>query len=245
MSGGPRVREGMAEVSNLVGATLPGWVDQCGGADLLMRETLSNRYFAMRHGHATSNAAGVLVSTLEHDRRLPGLTEAGRAQVRDSIRSFLTGNPQVVSALDRLEIFCSPLSRAEETAAITQRQIEEQFGYRVPVSARVELIDRAWGHLEGQPVEQWVDLRDADVRDPVGAPFGAEPVVAMYRRASSLIGSLEQERAGSICLLVSHCDQLQAFEAVFQRSFAELHYSEHPPLRNAEVRELRLGGRPR
>jgi probable phosphoglycerate mutase len=120
-------------------------------------------FLFVRHGETEANAAGLIAGMSESP-----LTERGRRQAEVAAK-ILT--PVPVGA-----IWCSPLRRATDTAAIIARAT----GHEVRIVP--ELAERNWGDWEGHPRR----LYDTDASPPNGESldaFTARIVVAMGKLA--------------------------------------------------------------
>jgi probable phosphoglycerate mutase len=193
-------------------------------------DELGNRYRAMRHGQSKANAAGVIVSQIETDRRGDyGLSESGRQQARAAAEHCGLPSDTVICSSD--------FARARQTAEI----VRERLG-AAPVIVAAALRERCFGELEGSPVSGYARVWRADEAgaDPVA---GVEPAATVLDRATALVADLERRYAGRDVLLVSHGDTLQILEAGFLRLDPARH-RRLPPLNTAEIRELRLAGEP-
>lgn len=191
-------------------------------------ERLANSYRVMRHGQSKANAAGLIVSSIEADRRGDwGLTAAGREQALASARGCGLPPGTVICASD--------FARARQTAELVAACLGAG-----PVRAARELRERCFGELDGTPVAGYRRVWAAD-ESGAAPPAGAEPAAAVLRRAMRLVAELERRHAGADILLVSHGDTL----AILQAGLAGMDPAGHrrvPPLAVAEVRRLRPAG---
>jgi broad specificity phosphatase PhoE len=203
------------------------------------RSGLNNRYVAVRHTRALSNEAGRLVSRA--DGSIPdGVTPAGRTEIDLSMTRFCSSFfGQRTPRQEEVVVMHSPLPRHAESAAVMGDCLERIYGIRVELVSRPELRERYWGDLEGAAVTEWERLRAADLQDPRAPHFQAESTWEMYLRLNSLVAESEGGHAGKCFFLVSSCDPHQALEALVSCRLPR-HYSEIPPLRLAEMRELKL-----
>ena len=218
---------------------------------------LANRYHAMRHGQSKANAAGIIVSGIETDRRGDwGLTDLGREQVLASAQACVLPAGTVICSSD--------FSRARQTAQIVRARLGAP-----PVVVAAALRERCFGDLEGTATGNYARVWAADEAgaadtgaaaatgadggdagadsgdagaDSGEAGGGVEPAAAVLDRATALVTDLERRYAGRDILLVSHGDTLQILQAGFLRMDPAAH-RRLPHLGVAEIRPLRLGKR--
>jgi broad specificity phosphatase PhoE len=197
---------------------------------------LNNSYFALRHGHATSNLDGVLCGAEPHGCRY-GLTPLGVQEVEDSAGTFIESQAARIREASGLLILSSPLSRALESAEIFAKALRRGGALQVELEVCDSLRERGYGTLEGAAVSAWAKLHHADLQDAYRAPYGAECAAAMFHRLHGLFCRIEQTHAGRVVVLVSHCDPIQVMQNFFE-SGARGHYSEVGELLNGAVVEL-------
>jgi 2,3-bisphosphoglycerate-dependent phosphoglycerate mutase len=120
------------------------------------------RVLLVRHGHTLANAdrssAELVRGWLDVD-----LDERGRLQARRVAKKL--------SAYDVVEVYCSPLHRARETAGIIAEACA--VALRTP---SVSLMPWNLGELQGEPVDQVLEdlsryVHHPDVEVPGGEPF--------------------------------------------------------------------------
>jgi broad specificity phosphatase PhoE len=198
-------------------------MNHLGGVD-----RLANRYHAMRHGQSKANVAGIIVSSIENDRRGDwGLSDAGREQVLAAA---------LACGLPADTVICSSgFSRARQTAQL----VRAQLGASAVVTAGA-LRERFFGEWEGSAVANYARVWAADEADARAGDHGAEPAAAVLDRATAFIADQERRYAGRDILLVSHGDTLQILQAGFLRADPARHRA-LPHLGTAEIRLLRLG----
>lgn len=193
-------------------------------------DRLANAYRVMRHGQSKANAAGVIVSQIENDRRGDwGLSELGRRQALAAAQQC---------GLPAHTVICSSdFSRARQTAEIMRAHLGAS-----EVTLAQGLRERCFGDLEGTPVESYARVWAADEADadPVA---GVEHPAAVLDRVTGLVADLERRYSGRGILLVSHGDTLQILQAGFLRMNPAKH-RHLPHLQTAEIRRLRLPGEP-
>lgn len=200
--------------------------------------SLANRYHAMRHGQSKANAAGIIVSSIENDRRGDwGLSDAGREQVLAAAQACGLPPDTVICSSD--------FSRALQTAQLVRTQLGA-----AAVITEVALRERCFGDLNGSTTGSYARVWAADeagtadagasAEGAIAEDRGAEPAAAVLDRTTALVAELERRYAGRDILLVSHGDTLQILQAGFQRMDPAAH-RRLPPLGTAEIRALRLG----
>ena len=191
---------------------------------------LANRFIVLRHAQSKANAAGIIVSRIENDRRGDyGLTEHGRQQALAAAEGC--GLPA-----DTI-IYSSDFSRARQTAQV----VREHLGTAEVVIAEA-LRERRFGQWEGSPTASYARVWAADEKDPWHSDGDVEPVAAVLDRATAFIADLERRYSGRDILLVSHGDTLQILQAGFLGADPARHRA-LPHLDTAEIRQLRLGQR--
>ncbi len=157
-----------------------------------------NRYWAMRHGEAEHNVAGVLSSDPEAEIRL---TERGREQARAAADTLKDASIDVVVA--------SPFMRAQETAHI----VADALGVPV-VSYDERLREVALGAFSGKTLDDlhafWMAHPDAglDVRYP-----GGESEADLRRRGWYFLREFEAAHEGMNVLVIGHDGPLRMLAA--------------------------------
>lgn len=204
-------------------ALVRGGVNHLSGAVFL-----SNRFSVMRHGQSKANEAGVIVSTIENDRRGDyGLSAAGREQALAAARACGLPPETVICTSD--------FSRARQTAEL----VRACLGARDVVVAEA-LRERCFGAWEGTPAANYQQVWAADAAGAGRGGDGVEPAGAVLERTTGLVARLEERYRGRDLLLVSHGDTLQILQAGFLRVDPSGH-RRLPHLATAEIRRLRLG----
>jgi glucosyl-3-phosphoglycerate phosphatase len=193
-------------------------------------DRLANRFRVMRHGQSKANEAGVIVATIESDRRGDyGLSELGLRQARAAADACGLPADTVICSSD--------FSRARETAEIVRARLGA-----ADVIVTEALRERCFGDLEGATVASYARVWATDAAG--GGPVaGVEPAAAVLDRVTALVAELERQHPGRDILLVSHGDTLQILQAGFLRLDPSLH-RRLPPLGTAEIRELHLAAEP-
>jgi len=191
-------------------------------------DQLSNRYFAMRHGHSIGNQQGIIVSHPENGCAGYGLSELGVEQVRASLQQDrLLGAGTIIVSSD--------FRRALESAAIAQQLL----GCAAPIATDIRLRERYFGELELGPDSAYQAVWQQDQKDPDSDFRAVETANQVMARVSALIVELETRYTHASLLLVSHGDALQILQTAFARRGASQHRQlEH--LQTAEIRALQL-----
>lgn len=157
------------------------------------------RVFLVRHGEAETNATGTIVSLPEP--RPYSLTDQGREQVRAAaarLKEQLGGKAPAA-------VYCSPLTRTRETAAI----LAEAIGFP---SDRIEYCDDLreidFGEKNGETeVAYRAFFTNKKERFAKGTP-GGEPLVEVRRRMVAFLKGLRDKHRGETVLVISHGDPL-------------------------------------
>jgi probable phosphoglycerate mutase len=192
-------------------------------------DQLSNRYFAMRHGHSIANQQGIVVSHPENGCAGYGLSELGVDQVQASLQQERRLDADTI-------IVSSDFRRALESAAIAQRRL----GCVSPIATDIRLRERYFGELELGPDSAYQAVWQQDQKDPDSGFLGVETANQVMTRVSALIVELEARYRHARLLLVSHGDALQILQTAFARREASQHRQlEH--LQTAEIRALQPG----
>jgi broad specificity phosphatase PhoE len=188
---------------------------------------LANTYRVMRHGQSQANAAGIIVSSIDRDRRGQfGLTPLGREQVLAAVRGCGLPAGTVICSSD--------FARAAQTAEIIRTRLGT-----APVVIAPALRERYFGDFDGCPVSNYPKVWAADEADPGGADNGVEPAAAVLDRMAGFVVELEGRYRGRDILLVSHGDPLQILQAGFTGADPAGH-RRVPHLETAEIRRLCL-----
>ena len=195
---------------------------------LLTLDRLANRYFVMRHGQSLANLQQVIVSHPQNGVDAYGLSEHGRTQVRESVKSS--------SGLDSsLLIVSSDFRRARETAEIAY----ELLGSTSPLNFDPRLRERNFGVWELTPDSAYPLIWASDEINPDNEDKGVESPNQVMQRVTALVLEYDEKFSGLTMLLISHGDALQ----ILQTAFLKRHASEHRHqlhLETAEIRELSL-----
>ena len=142
-------------------------------------------FYFVRHGQTVWNVENKICGATDSP-----LTDFGREQARQ------TGMKILEQGLKADLILCSPLSRAEETAAI----ISAMTG--IPYKAEPRLIEQNFGKWEGT-------ARDGSDFKKAKELFacrheGGESTLQLAQRIYNLLDELKAEPDDKVCILVAH-----------------------------------------
>lgn len=154
------------------------------------------RVIALRHGESEFNLLGLCN---DDPARRVDLTDAGRRQAATAAREL------VGQGVER--VFCSPLTRASDTAAI----VADILGLEVEPDPR--LADIRSG-CDGQPVS---DYLAAIAADPVDTRVGDGESLRDYQQRVSGFLQYLAAQPGQCVLLVAHEETLRLIDAHFNR----------------------------
>ena len=186
----------------------------------------------MRHGESEANARRLIVSAPQNGTEKFGITDAGRMQVHQSVRSW----QDKMSGVQ--QIFTSDFLRARQTAEIAGQLLDR------PVEMDIRLRERDFGTLELKSNSNYalvweLDARETDARETeaetAGNPWQAESVDAVLRRTAAAIRDLMANAHGDL-LIVSHGDPLQILLAGLEGRSPHEH-RQLPPFQVAEIRQ--------
>jgi broad specificity phosphatase PhoE len=152
--------------------------------------------FIARHGQNEDNANGIL----NGHRDLP-LTDIGRGQARQ----LGEGIKELGLKFD--VVYCSPLSRAKETAEI----VSEILGLGKAPVVLPELIERDFGAMTGKPQADIAKLCAPDIIKAQAityflSPEGAETFPQLVRRGHKALEKVRSMQESGNALLVCHGD---------------------------------------
>tara|TARA_R110000822_G_scaffold159476_17_gene299351 strand:+ start:1231 stop:1914 length:684 start_codon:yes stop_codon:yes gene_type:complete len=190
-------------------------------------QTLSNRYFVMRHGQSEANVAGIIVSNPAVGCASYGLTETGKQQAAKSIS-------QSLQLEDTIRIYSSDFLRAKETAEIVHKLLHGKH----PLHFTPQLRERFFGDLNGLGDNNYQKVWTLDQTDPNHHQYGVESANQVVTRTKGLIDELESQFENETILLVAHGDVLQLLQTWFQGVCASQH-RQLPHLDTAEIRHLK------
>ena len=179
------------------GAPIPAWKVEKTGKHIIvgsleeMYEKMRprNQYLFVRHGQSMSNEKGVLNCKQEDG---DGLTEKGKTQATEVARKLKDEKPTI--------IFCSPLTRARETAEC----IAKETGARIieePLVTELQVPS-----LHERPIrELWKAMHEAGaVRDMSKSIDGGESFLDMYKRVLQFFEKVDGEYTGANIVVVTH-----------------------------------------
>jgi probable phosphoglycerate mutase len=179
-------------------------------------------FFVLRHGQTDWNLNARLQGSTDI-----ALNDTGRTQAQKAATFFAD------QTIER--IFCSPLSRARETASIVARHL----GLEAVLDAR--LTERNFGQFEGMTIDEVTQHRremrahmnpDADL-DGRHYPHDAEPLAAVIVRIKACLDEHLSTKAR--CLFVSHGIP---FRAITKLYLGQMHTSPNAcPVRMEPVGE--------
>lgn len=193
---------------------------------LLALGSLSNQFYAMRHGHSEANAAGIIISAPEWGVAQYGLSAKGADQVAESLtaKHGLDQTTRVVS---------SDFKRARETAEMVIKALE----CRYPMIEDNRLRERFFGGYDRGSDLVYPKMWDLDRIDPSHTENDVESANAVMARVTELVVELDGLYCDSTILLVAHGDILQILQTAFARQDASRH-REQKHLETAEIRQL-------
>lgn len=145
----------------------------------------------VRHGQTNVN----------HLKRIQGrqnhlLNEIGKEQAKQT-GIFLKNNNEQFDY-----IYCSPLSRAYETACI----IKEQIGFEKEIITDESFIERDFGDAEGQPITD--EIFKYIINDDVN---NLEKSYEIQSRVYNGVVNLYKKHKGNKILIVAHSHTIKAF----------------------------------
>jgi broad specificity phosphatase PhoE len=152
--------------------------------------------YIARHGQNEDNVNGIL----NGHRDLP-LTELGREQARQLGQGILE------AGLDFDKIYCSPLSRAQETAQI----VSEILGHKEEPTVLELLIERDFGVMTGLPISKIAEMCEPDIVTTSTItyflnPEGAETFPQLIERGHEILNQVNHGQKSGRALLVCHGD---------------------------------------
>jgi 2,3-bisphosphoglycerate-dependent phosphoglycerate mutase len=177
------------------------------------------KLFYVRHGQADANVVKVFGG---HSEVL--LTSVGKNQAKKAGREARLTLPTIDV------IICSPLRRAQDTAAIIAKELGYPLG---KIELNDLLIERSYGVLEGTRSHDFFKEHDPDELDNVQ---GAEAAEHLRQRAVRALKYLKSRKEDNI-LVVSHGAFGNAFlSAVRKVPYSYGSFDKEP--KNAEIVEL-------
>lgn len=212
----------------------------------LLQRTLSNSFFALRHGQSLANVAKIIssdpkISTVEH-----GLSDLGKEQAKAAGEKF--ANSYLATNEDCLgvAIFSSDFTRARETAEIFATELKKKDIplYNDKVTLESRLRERYFGELNGGPDNRYQDVWDVDCTDANHNEYGVESANSVLERTTKLIcdldDTLQQSEKKWACVVVAHGDVLQILQTGFLKHNDARRHRSLDHLETATIRELNL-----
>lgn len=212
----------------------------------LLQRTLSNSFFALRHGQSLANVAKIIssdpkISTVEH-----GLSDLGKEQAKAAgekfAKSYLATNEDCLG----VAIFSSDFTRARETAEIFVTELKKKDIplYNDKVTLESRLRERYFGELNGGPDNRYQDVWDVDCTDANHDEYGVESANSVLERTTKLIcdldDTLQQSEKKWACVVVAHGDVLQILQTGFLKHNDARRHRSLDHLETATIRELNL-----
>jgi probable phosphoglycerate mutase len=195
---------------------------------LLEIDRLSNRYFAMRHGHSIANQQGIIVSHPENGINQFGLSELGHTQVKASLQNSGLHDVNTI-------IVSSDFSRARESVEIASTVLD----CVAAISFDLRLRERNFGELELSSDSGYENVWGEDAVNPDSNHRGVESVNEVMSRVTSVVTEYEDRYSDATILLVSHGDALQILQTAFARMEGSAHRQlDH--LHTAQIRQLQF-----
>ena len=213
----------------------------------LLQRSLSNSFFALRHGQSLANVAKIIssdpkISTVEH-----GLSDVGKEQAKAAGEGFAIDYLAKNHDYEGVAIYSSDFTRARETAEIFCEELKKKgiTIHQNGIILETRLRERYFGELNGGSDNRYQDVWDIDMTDANHNEFGVESANSVLDRTSRLICELDDvlQQTGQRwkCVVVAHGDVLQILQTgVLRHEDASRHRSlQH--LETATIRELKLG----
>jgi broad specificity phosphatase PhoE len=176
-----------------------------------MNSEKSVRLILVRHGQASSNAAGILASYPE--KAPQHLTDFGKQIVEQTARDI--AKEHTVDA-----IICSPLTRAKETAGYMSRATG------VGVQTDIRLRETDFGVFNNKSIEEFFNkYQDPVLRIHTTGEDGVEGLVDIRKRVTSFLQDVLRQYHGKTVVLVSHADTISEIMALadHQNEWASAH----------------------
>jgi probable phosphoglycerate mutase len=212
----------------------------------LLQRTLSNSFFALRHGQSLANIAKIIssdptISTIEH-----GLSDLGKRQAQSAGEAFANEFASKEDDCEGVAVFSSDFTRARETAEIFAEELKKKKIplYNDKVQLETRLRERYFGKLNGGPDTRYQEVWDVDVKDANHNDFGVESANSVLERTSKLICELDDvlNHSGKKykCVVVAHGDVLQILQTGFLKHIDASKHRSLEHLETATIRELNL-----
>ena len=179
------------------GAPLPTWKSEKTGeiiildslGEMFKRMRPKNKYTFVRHGHSVSNQRGELNCRKEID---DGLTEKGNMQAEKLAKKFKNQKPTI--------IFCSPLTRARETAD----HVAQQTGAEVieePLLTELQVPN-----MHGKPIKNLKNTikKEGAFHDLRKKITDGESFADLHQRILQFFEKVDKKYTGADILVITH-----------------------------------------
>lgn len=158
-----------------------------------------NRFFILRHGHATHNEAKLAAFGPEEGDHISHLTPQGSKEVEKAARRLAWKKVDI--------IFASPYARTRETADI----VAKRTGAEVITDPRLGEVN--FGIFSWNKVEVWKKFFRKNAEKLTKAPPGGENFLEVRRRMINCILEINRQYQNKNILIVSHDAPLYMLEA--------------------------------
>lgn len=157
------------------------------------------KYYFVRHGESTANAAGILAGWSDHP-----LTNRGIEQAVEAAQNIK------MAGIEFDTIMSSPLSRALQTARI----IAEINGYPEDIVETIdELKGGSGGDLENLPYKHWYATPENEIASVHG---GEDAELLRARVGRAIVRIVEETIDADNVLLVAHAGVYQMIRGIYQ-----------------------------
>lgn len=180
-----------------------------------------NRYYIMRHGQSEANVASKIISHPDIGCRQYGLSDQGKQQIIRSIKNHRGPTFQ--------QVYCSDFQRTKETASLVAHFLSLPSPVCEPL-----LRERFFGHLDGCSDDHYEQVWQQDATHPHKLDNNVETTEQVFRRAITVIETLEKRYKNQTILLVSHGDVLQILRTAWF-DFAPHEHRKLPAINTAEI----------
>jgi len=166
-------------------------------AELSKNSFYRNNFYILRHGQAESNLKDVVIA--KETTKKCHLTQVGIKEIKKILPEIKKINPEI--------IYCSPLTRAVETAKI----IADYLGIK-KINVDKRLTEISFGEFEGKTADEYRRFFRSKIEKFYKAPEGGETLQQVARRMFDLIKEINRKYRNKTILIVSHQDPLFALE---------------------------------
>ena len=157
-----------------------------------------------RHGEGSQNKLQILVSfettTLYH------LTEEGKEQVKKSANEYKSKfkKEEFEIIKNKIRIFCSPLTRTQETAKIWHEILELSAEQKIEIeNGLIELqVGHDWNNKDS--TQYWKHIQSQGKEDPNYHPNNSESVLDVEKRIIETTEKLIRKYKGYYLILITH-----------------------------------------